>query len=101
VLDDAILAGGVHALQHDQHGPAPVGVEPLLHFGEPPDAVGEDRLHVVGLGGEAERFGGIVIGEPETARLIDPAGFHDLRKLHDRLMDVHARNPWSYSNPQV
>jgi hypothetical protein len=76
-------------------------ISTALHFGEPPDAVGEDRLHVVGLGGEAERFGGIVIGEPETARLIDPAGFHDLRKLHDRLMDVHARNPWSYSNPQV
>jgi hypothetical protein len=53
------------------------------------------------LSASVERPNVSVIGEPETARLIDPAGFHDLRKLHDRLMDVHARNPWSYSNPQV
>ena len=85
-------------MQHDQHGPAPVGVEPLLHFGEPPNAVGEDRLHVVGLGGEAERFGGIVIGEPETARLIDPAGFHDLRKLHCPFPHVLASNQWTHTS---
>ena len=32
VLDRAVLAGGVHRLQHDQHRPAVVGVERLLRF---------------------------------------------------------------------
>ena len=30
VLDDAVLAGGVHRLQHDQHRPAVAGVKLLL-----------------------------------------------------------------------
>jgi hypothetical protein len=58
VLDDAVLAGGVHALQHDEYGPPPVRVEPLLHFLEPADAVGEDRLHPIDFVGETEGFRG-------------------------------------------
>ncbi len=34
VLDDAILAGRIHALQHDQHRPVVVGIEPFLQLGE-------------------------------------------------------------------
>ena len=92
VLDYAVLAGGVHGLQHDQHGPAPVRIEPLLQFRQPADAVGKDRLHLGGLGGQAERFSGTVIGEAETARLPDPAGLDDFRKLHGRLMEVCTHN---------
>src|SRR5262249_46970678 len=87
VLDDAVLASGVHALEHDKHGPAAVGVKALLHFGKLADAVGKDELRLGGLGGKAERLGGIVIGEPETPGLVDPAGFDDLGKLHCRLLE--------------
>ena len=65
VLDDAVFAGGIHALQHHEHGPAAVRVKPLLHVGEPADAVGEDRPHLIDIGREAECLRGIVIGEPE------------------------------------
>ena len=85
VLDDAVLAGGIHALQHHEHGPAAVRVKPLLHVGEPADAVGEDRLHLIDIGREAECLRGIVIGEPEMPRLVDPAGFENFCKLHRRL----------------
>ena len=82
VLDDAVLAGGVHALQHDEHGPPPVRVEPLLHFLEPADAAGENLLHLIDFGGETEGLRGVVIGEPETRRLVDTAGFENLAKVH-------------------
>jgi hypothetical protein len=101
VLDDAVLARSVHALQHDQHGPASVRIEALLHFREPADAFREDELRLVAVGLEAERFGGIVSGEPEPARPIDPARFYDLRKLHCRLTDVRAHNQWTHSSLQV
>jgi hypothetical protein len=54
VLDDAILAGGIHALQHNQHGPTSVRVKPLLHFGQLSDPIGKNGLHAVAIGGDAE-----------------------------------------------
>ena len=47
VLDDAVLAGRVHTLQHDQHCPTILRVKPLLQIREPGNAVGEHRLDVV------------------------------------------------------
>ena len=34
MVDDPVLAGGIHALQHDQHCPAAVRVQPLLQISE-------------------------------------------------------------------
>ena len=46
VLDDAVLAGRIHRLEHDQHRPAVLRVEPLLQIGEALDV----RLeHLLGL----------------------------------------------------
>ena len=85
VLDDAVLAGGIHALQHDEHRPAVLRVKPLLQPGEPADAVGEHRLDVILVDGQAEGFRRIVAGKPQAARLVDPAMFEDFGELHRRL----------------
>jgi hypothetical protein len=34
VVDDAVLAGGIHPLEHDEQRPAAVGIEALLQLGE-------------------------------------------------------------------
>ena len=59
VLDRAVLAGGVHRLEHRQHRPAVLGVELLLQVGKPFYAVGEHRLGVVLADVEAEGVGRI------------------------------------------
>ena len=56
MLDDAILAGGIHALEHDQHRPSAMGVQALLHVLEPRDAVGKDRADFFDVGRETETF---------------------------------------------
>ena len=82
VLDDAVLARRVHALEHQQHCPLAAGVKALLQFGELGDAVGEYRLDVLECGRQAEALGGIVIGELEMPRVIDPAPLDDLGEFH-------------------
>ena len=47
MLDHAILAGGIHPLQHDQQRPAAVGIEALLQLAEALEVVREHRLGVV------------------------------------------------------
>ena len=71
VLDDAVLAGGVHALQHDQHRPLVVRVEPLLQFGEPLDVVGQHRLGFVLVEIETAGVGGVERREPEAIGIVD------------------------------
>ena len=65
VLDDAVLAGCIHGLEHDEHRPAVLGIEPLLQVGESPHAVGEDRLGIFLVERKAEVFGGMVISNPK------------------------------------
>ena len=88
MLDDAVLAGGVHALKHQQHGPLALGIEPLLQLGGAGDAMGQDRLYIPDVGRETERLGGIVIVKLEVLRIIDPALLDD---LFGDLGDVHRR----------
>ena len=71
VLDDAVLAGGVHRLQHDQHRPGAAGVKPLLQIGKPRDALGEHRLGFGLVDGEAAAVGGVVVRQLELVRLVD------------------------------
>ena len=84
VLDDAVLAGGVHRLQHDQHRPAVFGVKPLLQFGEPLDALGQHGLGIFFVDGQPAALGGIVLGQAEFVRLVDAEAFGDVLEFHDR-----------------
>ena len=71
MLDDAVLAGRVHALQHDQHRPAVLGIEPFLQVAEALDVLGEHRLGVVLVDVETAGVGGIERGEPEPVGIVD------------------------------
>ena len=82
VLDDAVFAGGVHRLQHDQHRPAVVRVEPLLQFGEAFDAVSQHRLRFFLVDRQTAAFGGIVLGQAEIVRLVDTEALGDMVELH-------------------
>src|SRR5580704_8201024 len=84
MLDHAVLAGRIHTLEHDQQAPSPLGVKPLLQFLDLGHAVSKDTLDVLDIGGEAEAFRGIVVGELEMPRLVDAAMLDDLVELHGR-----------------
>jgi hypothetical protein len=71
VADDAVLAGGVHPLQHDQQRPAPICIEALLQPGETGDVVRERRLGVVLVEIEPAGIGAIERGEAEAAAMVD------------------------------
>src|SRR5262249_28905251 len=97
MLDDAVFAGRVHALEHDQHRPAAMGVEALLHILQARDAVGENRPHPFDVGRETKAFGRIEVGKLELVRLVDPAMFDDLGELHRqclRLLMLKLFVPW-------
>ena len=84
VLDDAVLAGGVHRLQHDQHRPAVFRVKALLQFGELLDAGGQHRLGFFLIDSQAAALGRIVLRQPEFIRLVDTKSLGDAVKLHSR-----------------
>jgi hypothetical protein len=44
MLDGAILAGGIHGLEDEQHGPAVLRVKDVLQFGERLDTVFQSFL---------------------------------------------------------
>src|SRR5262249_29352818 len=97
MLDDVVFAGRVHALEHDQHRPAAMGVEALLHILQARDAVGENRPHPFDVGRETKAFGRIEVGKLELVRLVDPAMFDDLGELHRqclRLLMLKLFVPW-------
>ena len=82
MLDDAVLAGSVHALQDHQHRPATLGVEPRLQIGEPFDLLGEvDPGHLL-VDVDAMRIGRIAVGKAEFLRPVDPRVFDDLLEFH-------------------
>jgi len=63
VLDGPVLAAGVHALEHDEHGAALLGPEPLLELLQ----LGQHVLEVPGGGAPADAvpLAGIELGEAE------------------------------------
>src|SRR5581483_12460458 len=78
VLDHAVLAAGVEALQHDEDGPLMLGVEPVLELGEPLHPVGKQRLGLVLLDIEAAAIGGIEAVELEAAAARDAVALEDV-----------------------
>ena len=83
VLDDAVLAGGIHGLKHQQHRPFVVGVEFFLQFREPLDALAEQRLGVLLVDRQAAAFGRVMIGQTELARFVDAKLFGEFGELHE------------------
>ena len=69
VVDDAVLAGGIHPLQHDEQRPAAVGIEALLQLGETLDVVRQHRFGVVLV--ETTGIGGIERSEAEMVGVVD------------------------------
>ena len=91
VLDQAVLAGGVHALQHDEDRAGVVGPEQLLGFRERLDVAGEERLRPflefiltqfaeLAFAGPAR----IVVLEPKAAARFD-------REATQQILVIHAR----------
>ena len=69
VVDDAVLAGGIHPLEHDEQRPAAVGIEALLQLGEALDVVREQCLGVILV--EAAGIGWIERCKAETVGIVD------------------------------
>src|SRR5262245_2287053 len=84
VLDRAVLAGGVHCLEADEHAIVVLRREPRLVLGEELDALLEDRTRF-GLADAAGRRAGV-----EVAREPDLAA-----RLHAELVDEAADSPRS------
>jgi hypothetical protein len=69
--DDAILAGSVHPLQHDQNGPMSVGGEPFLQLRQTFDVGSEKCLGFVLIEIDASGVGRIKGREPKMFGIID------------------------------
>src|SRR5262245_5234152 len=72
VLDDAVLAGRVHALEEEQRGPAVLRVETLLQLAQALDAVRQARL-------------GRVLADPARVARIDVGELEALARLDEEL----------------
>ena len=102
VLDGAVLAGGVHRLEHAQHRPFVLRVEPLLQCGEPMHVAGDDQARLR-LGQQmARRVCGSKSLEPEAlagghaVAVEDPPHLPAGQVRSDRGVGrgVHERSPW-------
>jgi len=82
MLDDAVLARRVRALQDHKHRPATLRVEPLLQIREAPGILGELCLGLVPVDVDAVGIGRIAIGKPEFLRPVDPHVLDDFFDLH-------------------
>ena len=66
VLDDAILARRIDPLQDRENGPVPLGIEPLLQFGQALHAGLEQLLGFLLVDVEAAGVAGIAVGQLEA-----------------------------------
>ena len=82
MLDDAVLAGGVGALQDDEDRPAIVGPESVLQSGKSLNAGREHLLGVAFVDIEPAGVVGIEIGQAEAIALADAVALDDLGGQH-------------------
>jgi hypothetical protein len=71
VLDDAVLAGGIHALQHDQDRPFVLGVELFLKFAETLGVFCEQCLDLILVELQPRSVSRIEVRQAETIGLVD------------------------------
>ncbi len=105
MLDGAVLAGRIHRLEDQQHGPAVLGIELVLQGGQQLHPLGEhgrSRLLVTPV--EVERVGWIHLIEAEIRSVADAEGGTEAagplqnRGLVERGAGVivgHAIPPWA------
>ena len=72
MLDDAVFARRIEALQDSKKGPAAFGVEPLLQFRQPLDARFEKLFGVLLLDVEAAGVAGVDVGQLEVLAFVGP-----------------------------
>ena len=65
------LPDGIDPLQDRKHGPMPLGIEPLLQFGEALHAGLEQLLGLLLVDVESAGVAGVAVGKLETAALVD------------------------------
>src|SRR6202040_3171232 len=87
------------ALENHQHAPLALSEKALLQFLHPGDAIGKDMLDLLNVGGEAEAFCRIVIGELEMPRLVDAAMLDDLCELYGHPVALFRHFPASIPVP--
>jgi hypothetical protein len=90
VLDRAVLAGGVHGLEDQEHGPAILGVEHVLELGEERDPLLQrllGRRLVLGL--QPRGVAGIDLLEPEPSPVLDAVVASELPRAADELVELH------------
>ncbi len=91
MLDRAVLAGGVHRLEDEQHRPAVLRVKLVLLLGQPLDAAREQLLRAgLVLGAELARVGRIEILEPEALALDDPVRLDEAANGGNDVLARHA-----------
>ena len=71
MLDDAVLAGGIHRLENREHRPAVLRVKHVLQVGELLDAVLQHLLGLALVDREACGIAGIGIRQPELFGIVD------------------------------
>ena len=84
VLDGAVLASRVHALQHYEQCPPVAGVETFLQPGETLDVLRQHRVGVVLVEIEAAGVGRIERRKPEAFSIIDSVSLDQFRGLYGR-----------------
>ena len=72
--DDAILAGGIHGLENQQHGVAAGGVQKLLLGAQPLDVILENGLVIGIVAVDPRRVGG-PLGEVHLGAFANPIVF--------------------------
>ena len=81
VLDGAVLAGGIHGLEHQQQRVLVLGVEPLLHLGEVDHALAQCGLRALLVAGafavvasEDADIARVVVAQAEALAAVDAVG---------------------------
>ena len=84
------------ALQHDQHRPPVLRVQPLLQVAQAVDVLGHHRLGAALVEVEPRGIGRIEFGEPETVGIVDPEAFEGFFNLHRSQLQTCSRKALTY-----
>src|SRR5262245_56764350 len=90
VLDRAVFAGRVHRLEDEQQGPAVLGVEHVLLFGQPSNAALEDIAGLALVQLQATGVARIEVLEPEALAFGDAVWVDILLDTVENFFSRHA-----------
>src|SRR6476659_2718000 len=98
VLDHAVLARGVEALEYHEDCPLVLGIEPLLQLGETLGSFGEQRLGLALLDVDPAAVGRIDVGQAEFAAVGNAKTLCDLGRGHGAVI-ISSR--WKTGDPET